>query len=224
MKRIILTWASSGLGASIAKSFYQDGYEVIGLCRSQPTDFIQWIETDLSDEKSVENAVHVIQEKYSHFDVLIQCAGDGDGEEIDALDWEKTQQTFTLNAIAPIILTSKLLPLIKENKVDVINVGATIALKPYQYFSVYGSSKGAFRMWTENLQLELKGTSSRVIGIYPGGMNTKWNEKRGNQIKAISGKDIGSSFMNTDDIAWLLLQIIKLPKNMEISEIVINRK
>jgi 3-oxoacyl-[acyl-carrier protein] reductase len=104
---------------------------------------------------------------------LIQCAGDGDGEEIDKLDWGKTQETFTLNAIAPIILTSKLLPLIKENKADVINVGATIALKAYQYFSVYGSSKGAFRMWTENLQLELKGTSSRVIGVYPGGMNTK---------------------------------------------------
>lgn len=224
MKRIILTWASSGLGASIAKSFHQDGYEVVGLCRSQPADSIQWIKADLSDEKSVDSAVQFIQEKYSHFDVLIQCAGDGDGEEIDALDWRKTQQTFTLNAIAPIILTSKLLPLIKENKADVINVGATIAFKPYQYFSVYGSSKGAFRMWTENLQLELKGTSSRVIGVYPGGMNTKWNEKRGTQIKAISGKDIGSSFMNTDDIAWLLLQIINLPKNMEISEIVINRK
>lgn len=224
MKRIILTWASSGLGASIAKCFHQDGYEVIGLCRSRPAENIEWIETNLSDEKSVESAIWVIQEKYSYFDVLIQCAGDGDGEEIDKIDWEKTQQTFTLNAIAPIILTSKLLPLIKENKADVINVGATIALKPYQYFSVYGSSKWAFKMWTENLQLELKWTSSRVIGVYPGGMNTKWNEKRGSQIKAISGKDIGSSFMNTDDIAWLLLQIIRLPKNMEISEIVINRK
>ncbi len=161
------------MGLSLAKVFHQDGYEVIGLCRSRPAENIQWIETDLSNEQSVNNAATHIQEKYPHFDLLIQCAGDGDGEEIDKLNWRKVQQTFTLNAIAPIILTSKLLPLIKENKADIINVGATIALKPYQYFSVYGSSKGAFRMWTENLQLELKGTSSRVIGVYPGGMHTK---------------------------------------------------
>ncbi len=176
------------------------------------------------DEKKMEEVVARIQAEYSQFDLLIQCAGDGDGEEIDKLEWEKTQDVFTLNAVAPIILTSKLLSLVKNNQADIINIGATIALKPYQYFSVYGASKWAFRMWTENLQLELKGTSSRVIGVYPGGMNTKWNEKRGNQIKAISWKDIGTSFMNTDDIAWFIFQIVQLPKNIEISEVVINRK
>ena len=58
--------------------------------------------------------------------------------------------------VAPAILTSNLLPLIKKNEADIIGIGATIGFKPYKYFSMYGASKWAFRGWIENLQLELK--------------------------------------------------------------------
>jgi len=65
-------------------------------------------------------------------------------------------------------MTSKLFEIIKHNQADIINIGATIGFKPYSFFSVYGASKWALRGWTENLQLELKGTPCRVIGIHPG--------------------------------------------------------
>jgi short-subunit dehydrogenase len=99
---------------------------------------------------------------------LIHCAGDGDGESIENLNWENTERQFRLNMIAPAILTSHLFTIIKENNADVIGIGATIGFKPYKYFAMYGASKWAFRGWIENLQLELKTTSSRVIGIHPG--------------------------------------------------------
>ncbi len=114
---------------------------MVGLCRSQPADFVRWIPTDMLNERRMEEVVAKIRDEYPDFSILIQCAGDGDGEEIDTLEWNKTHETFTLNAIAPIVLTSKLLPLVKKNQADIINIGATIALKPYQYFSVYGASK-----------------------------------------------------------------------------------
>ncbi len=129
------------MGASLAHVFHDSGYEVVGLCRSQPADFVRWIPTDMLDESKMEEVVAEIIDKYEHFDILIQCAGDGDGEEIDKLEWNKTHDVFMLNAIAPIVLTSKLLPLVKKNQADIINIGATIAFKPYQYFSVYGASK-----------------------------------------------------------------------------------
>lgn len=126
MKRIILTGASSGLGASIARMFHEDGYEIIGLCRSKPADFIKWIETNLCDEDSVENAVKEIKTKYTTFSVLIHCAGDGDAEDIEKLNWKNTKQTFDLNIIAPAILTSKLSVDIYNNSADIIGIGATI--------------------------------------------------------------------------------------------------
>ncbi len=224
MKRIILTWASSGLGASLAQVFHEAGYEVVGLSRTKPADFVKWIETDLCTETSVLSAIQSIQENFQEFSVLIHCAWDGDGENIEKLDWSNTERQFRLNMVAPAILTSNLLPLIKKNEADIIGIGATIGFKPYKYFSMYGASKWAFRGWIENLQLELKWFSTRVIGIHPGGMDTVWNTKRINQISELSGKSSEWSFMNTDDIAQLVFQIYNLPKNMEVSEIIINRK
>ena len=225
MKTVILTWASSGLGKAIAKTFSQRGYAVVGLCRSQPDDCIDWIKTDLTDESQLLSAVEILQAKYHDFSLLINCAGDGDGEDIRTLDWENTEHTFRLNTIAPMILTSRLLPLIQKNNADIVNIGATIGFKPYEYFSVYGASKWGFRGWTENLQLELKKTQCRVIAIHPGGMETKGNKKRMDQIADISKKPSSwSSFMDPNDIAEIVLHSVNLPKSIEISEIIINRK
>ena len=224
MKRIILTWASSGLGASLAQVFYEAGYEVIWLCRSKPATYVYWIETDLTSEQSLEQAIKKIRNEFQAFTLLIQCAWDGHGESIDTLDWQKSEHTFRLNAIAPIVLTSQLLPEIKRNEADIINIGATIGFKPYYHFSVYGASKWAMRGWIENLQLELKATPCRVIWIHPGGIDTAGNDQRRWEIAEITGKGIGGWFMSADDIAQFIFQIYNLPKNMEVSEVIINRK
>jgi uncharacterized protein len=224
MKKIILTGASSGLWASLAQVFHQAGYEVIWLCRSQPESFVKWIETDLTSEPSLQSAIAEIKSNFSQFELMIQCAWDGYGEAIDTLDWQKSEHTFRLNAIAPIVLTSSLLGEIKENQADIINIWATIGFKPYHHFSVYGSSKWAMRWWTENLQLELKSTPCRVIWVHPGGIDTAGNDRRRGEITEITGKGIGWGFMSADDIASFILQIYHLPKNMEVSEVIINRK
>jgi len=224
MKRIILTGASSGLGASLAEVFHDAWYEVIWLCRSKPADFVNWIETDLTSESSLEVAASKIKSDFSKFELMIQCAWDGHGESINTLDWQKTEHTFRLNVIAPIVLTSNLLSDIKDNQADIINIGATIGFKPYNYFSVYGSSKWAMRWWTENLQLELKWTPCRVIWVHPGGIDTAWNDRRRWEITEITWKGIGWGFMSPDEIAKFILQIYNLPKNMEVSEVIINRK
>jgi uncharacterized protein len=224
MKRIILTGASSGLWASLTQVFHDDWYEIIGLCRSEPASFVKWIETDLTSEISLDVAIEKIKREFNQFELLIQCAWDGHGESIDTLDWQKSEHIFRLNAIAPIVLTSKLLTNIRNNEADIINIGATIGFKPYHHFSVYGSSKWAMRWWTENLQLELKGTPCRVIWVHPGGIDTDGNDRRRWEISEITGKWIGWWFMSPDDIARFILQIYQLPKNMEISEVIINRK
>ena len=224
MKRIILTGASSWLWASLATVFHEAGYEVVGLCRSKPADFVNWLTTDLCDENSVNSSIALIQDKFKDFSLLIHCAGDGDGEDIEKLDWKNTERQFHLNMIAPAILTSSLFPLIKGNNADIIWIGATIGFKSYQHFSIYGATKWAFRGWLENLQIEFKWLPNRVIGIHPGGMNTKWNTKRMKQISEMSWKSWWWVFMDTSEVARFIFQIYNLPKNMEVSEIIINRK
>lgn len=70
-----------------------------------------------------------------------------------------------------------------------------------------------------NLQLELKNLKSRVIQFNVGGMNTRMHSK-------YTGKEIQhpEEWMDPKDIAEMMLYILRLPKQIEISEIAINRK
>jgi len=70
-----------------------------------------------------------------------------------------------------------------------------------------------------NLGLELKKTKSRVIYVHLGGMNTKMHEKDYGQ--KIEDPEI---WMRPEDIAEVLLYLLELPKQIEVSEITINRK
>ncbi|HRP37049.1 MAG TPA: hypothetical protein PLS50_04520, partial [Candidatus Dojkabacteria bacterium] len=77
----------------------------------------------------------------------------------------------------------------------------------------------AVRGLNQNLQLEFKNTKCRVIGFNPGGFKSNFFEK----ATGIENND-WSSWMNPSEIAEFILQVIALPKNMEVSDIKLNRK
>ena len=125
-----------------------------------------------------------------------------------------------INSLAPMFLSAQLMKLIKENEADIINVGSTVGTKQgYLDQLAYTTSKWAVRGTSYNLQLELKKYNCRVIQFNVGGMNTRMHEKyNGNKIEN------PDEWMSPEDIAELMLHILKLPKKIEVSEITINRK
>ena len=117
-------------------------------------------------------------------------------------------------------LTSKLLERLKRDEADIVNIGATIALKSgYEQQMVYSTTKWALRGFTQNLQSELKNSNCRVIDFILGGFNSNLHQK-------VTGKSIidPQNWMDPTEIAKYLLQILDLPKNMEVSEVILNRK
>ena len=85
--------------------------------------------------------------------------------------------------------------------------------------NVTRSSKWAVRGFSANLQVELKDTRCRVVSFCPGGFASKTFEK------ATGHKNPDFIFsMKAKDLAIFIKQILDLPKNMEVSEVVINRK
>lgn len=83
----------------------------------------------------------------------------------------------------------------------------------------YSSSKWALRGASINIQNELKELPCRVITFNPGGMNTNIFSKYSESFK-----DMAKNWMNTDEVANIMLYILNLPKQIEISEITISRK
>ena len=220
MKRVILTGASDGLGKKFGELCVANNIEVVALCRTKPNYDCIFIKTDLTDEKSMIVACNEIKEKYFTFDALINCAGVPGIQEPNQITYDILENLMKINSIAPIFLSSNLFELIKDNGADIINVGSTVGLKQgYKNQLAYTTSKWALRGTSYNLQVELANTKSRVIQLNVGGMNTRMHEK-------YTGKKIEnpSEWMQPEDIAEIMLYILNLPKQIEISEIAINRK
>lgn len=218
---IIITGASDGLGLAIAKLLISKNKTVVSLSRSKPhDDAIDWIKTDLTDNDSITTSAHSILDLNEPIEALINCAAVTSYEDLNALTPSELDRMFKTNVTAPMYLTSQLLNRLKRDGADIVNIGATIALKSgYAKQAVYSTTKWALRGFTQNLSEDLKQTACRVISVLLGGFNTKMHEK-------VTGKPITDpdNWMKVEDIAKCISQILEQPKNMEISEIIINRK
>ncbi|HEY4963649.1 MAG TPA: SDR family oxidoreductase [Candidatus Saccharimonadales bacterium] len=217
----LITGASDGLGLEIAKLLVSKNNTVVSLSRTKPdSEGIDWIKTDLISEESIGNTAEQLLERGEPIQALINCAAITSYEDIDNISALELDRMFKTNVTAPILLTSKLLGRLKRDGSDIVNIGASIALKSgYTQQSVYSTTKWALRGFTQNLAEELKATECRVISFLLGGFNSRMHEK-------VTGQPIIDleNWMRAEDIATCLVQLLELPKNMEISEILINRK
>lgn len=220
MKNVVLTGASDGLGRDFGALCAENNMNVIALCRTQPDYKCDFIKTDLSDENAITNACEIIKEKYNKIDMLVNCAGVPGAQKLENITYDVMDNLMKINVMAPIYLTSRLMNLIKESEADILNVGSTCGTKAgYPDQLVYTTSKWAIRGTSYNLQVELKKHNCRVIQFNVGGMNTRMFEKyNGQKIEK------PEEWMDPKEIAKFMLNILSLPKSIEVSDITINRK
>lgn len=216
---IVITGASDGLGLELAKLYKKDGKTVINVSRRESKYADRNLIHDLregSEINAVTNEIDAVDEK---LEAVINCAGIFSNEPLGQITENEIKKNMATHVKAPMLLVSNLIERIKKDETDIVNVVSAVATKANLDEAVYGASKWALRGFTENLQLEFKKLPNRVIGFYPGGFSSELF------LKA-TGKDITEegSWMNTEDVAKCLKQVLDLPKNMEVSSIVINRK
>ena len=220
MKRVILTGASDGLGEKIGESLLKDKVEIVAICRTKPNYNCEFIKCDLTKEQDIKNACDIILQNYTQFDAVINCAGIPCIQPTNNTPYVEFENVMKVNVIAPMFIVSNLFDLIKQNEADILNIGSTVGTKAGPVNQVgYVTSKWAIRGTSLNLQNELKNTGCRVVQINAGGMNTHMHEKY-NGSKIENPKE----WIDPKDMAKFIVQILYLPKSMEISEVSINRK
>jgi NAD(P)-dependent dehydrogenase (short-subunit alcohol dehydrogenase family) len=193
------------------------GAKVISLSRSQPSDDrIGYIPLDLTDENSIKNAVEQILALPDKIDVLINCAGVMARE--NDLSYPDIRRVFETNAMGVILLESLLVPKIKADDIDVINVISTTATRGDTRLPIYSASKWALRGFTKSLSEQFKGTAARAVNFIPGGFMSKMSEKIGQPVSD------PENWPPVEIMADELVKVIETPKQVEISEIIINRK
>ncbi len=217
---IIITGASDGLGQAIAKLYKENGLKVVNISRRDCEYADVNIKADLTKGEDISRAAAEVCRLEHELSALINCVGVWGEEAIGDMTESETDRILATNVKAPMMFISSLMTRIRRDGADIVNVISTAALHGNPHHAAYAASKWGERGFTEVLRAELKTTSSRVIGFYPGGMKTEFFKKD----KGLDTTQDGSYWMSAHDVAVCLKQLLDLPKNIEVSEITLNRK
>ncbi|MEL7512022.1 MAG: SDR family oxidoreductase [Cyanobacteria bacterium J06554_3] len=234
-KVVLITGASSGIGASCAHYFAQAGARLILSARrkeklavlseklQQAYSAETWLlPLDVQQAETVTSAVAGLPADWQAIDVLINNAGLSRGldkqYEAPLQDWEEMIDT---NVKGLLYMTRAIAPgMVERNTGHVINVGSIAARYTYPGGSVYCATKAAVKVLTEGLKIDLLGTPIRVTNIEPGLVETAFSDVRfrGDTDRAKSVYS-GMTALTPDDIADSILFAATRPPHVNISEI-----
>jgi NADP-dependent 3-hydroxy acid dehydrogenase YdfG len=227
MKKVLISGGNSGLGLEVTKILIGKGYKVIILgknldsLKKAQSDLnstnLSTIECDLRNYDEIHNKVSIINE----IDILINCAGIIAYKKLDEHDPKNIKDIIETNLLGTIYLTREILPLLKkQNSGIIMNVSSTSGLMTggHAEESVYVASKYGVTGFTESLRKEMieEGKKIKVLGFYPGGMNTDLFSK------ANLDKDT-SKFMDPKEIAEIIVFILERPNSINMDQVVVNR-
>lgn len=216
---IVITGASDGLGLQLAKLYKQAGKKVINVSRRSSEFADINIELDLRENSQINKAANQIAGIDEKIEAIVYCAGVLSVQPLGEIEESEIKRLMSTNVESQISLTSALFDRIVKDKTDIVCVSSTVGTKAYPNQAVYGASKWAVRGFAKNLQEEFKNLPNRVISFCPGGFDSKIFEKATGK----TNKDF-THWMKSEDVARFINQILDLPQNMEVSEVIINRK
>ncbi len=214
---IVITGASDGLGKLVAKLYKEAGKKVVNISRRECEYADVNICLSLREGPEIKSAADQVMALDEPVEALINCIGVFNNQRFGEIEEDEIKRLMSTNVKAPGLLTSYLIERIKKDETDVLNVLSTAAIRAKAAEPLYVASKWAARGMTLSLQDELRHTASRVISFCPGGMQTGFFDK------ADVDNDT-AAFMDPLEIAKTIKYTLDLPKNIEVSEIVINRK
>ena len=229
---VLVTGATSGFGAAIARRFLAEGHRVIACGRrgerlaalAQETEAtrLHTLNLDVRDREAVFAAVAALPAEWSVVDVLVNNAGLALGLEPAhrALleDWEQMVDT---NIKGLMYVTRALTPgMVERRRGHVINIGSIAGEWPYPGGNAYGATKAFVRQFSLNLRADFVGTGVRVSNVEPGLAETEFSLVRfhGDAEKARAVyQDLQP--LTPDDIADTVYWVATRPAHVNVNTI-----
>lgn len=220
-KTAVVTGASSGLGKAVTELLAQAGMKVFALARN--IDQVQFpspvvkVKCNIRDLKEIDAAFAQIDQATANIDVLVNCAGRGLVKTFEDTTREEIMDIFGVNLKGNIYIAHEVYKrMIPKKAGHIINVGSTSSLRAREMEVLYCASKWGLRGFTESLRLEAKKHGIKVTGVYPGGMKSE------NFWKVAPERDI-TAFMDSQDVAEQILNVITVNNQTVATEVVIER-
>ncbi|KFI48965.1 SDR family oxidoreductase [Bifidobacterium biavatii] len=226
-KIAIVTGSALGLGYELARQLIGKGWFVAGidfnaerqaeLADEFPADSYRGFVGDVSDEAFVRESVAAIA-AIGHIDLLINNAGQPSFKVPTgyvAADVDKC-----LKGLKGMILWSvETLKADGEADLKIANVMSTAATRGNANESVYCATKWGEKGYTQSLKAAYKGTSVKIVGVYPGGIDTPFYRDSHDYVS----EEKQHTFMNAGQLAEVILFNLVNEANLTVSDILIER-
>jgi NADP-dependent 3-hydroxy acid dehydrogenase YdfG len=235
-RRVVVTGASSGIGAATARLFSEHGWAVVAVARREDRlralaaeTGVDFFVADLTKQADVDALRdHVASGGPLHG--LVNNAGGAFGlstvEESDPDDW---QRMFDINVLGTKRVITALLPLLRAGaadggSVDILTVTSIAGHVAYEGGSGYNAAKFAEHALVAVLRLELNGEPIRVLEVAPGMVRTdEFSLTRfgGDQARADAVYDNVPEPLSAEDIADTIVHTMELPGHINLDLITV---
>jgi 3-oxoacyl-[acyl-carrier protein] reductase len=196
-KTAIITGASKGIGAGIAKAYGTEGANVVVNYASDKTgaekvvaEIIEnggkaiAVQADVAIAADVKKLFAAAKESYGKVDVLVNNAGVYKFDALETITTEEFHRQFNINVLGTILATQEALQHFDTSGGSVINVSSVISDNPLAHSVVYSATKGAVDTIAVALSKELGSRNIRVNTLAPGMVETE-----GSTASGIIGSD-----------------------------------
>jgi short-subunit dehydrogenase len=222
---VLITGASSGIGAATARRLAAAGYRVVLAARR--LERLQALQAeiaaaggtalalaaDVANPADSEALVARSLAAYGQIDVLINNAGFGRTQWLEALDPQADiVAQINVNLTGAILLTRAVVPhMLARRQGHIINMSSLAGLMATPTYSVYAASKFGLRGFSEALRREVGVFNIHVSVVYPGGVDTDFASHTGVQRKGRLSTP-QPLVLSAEQVATALLGLVRRPR------------
>ena len=232
-KAALITGGSSGIGLAIARVLGEDGYGLTVSARrpekleaaaedlrSGGLDVLD-VPVNMADEEALRSLVAAHKERFGRVDVLINNAGVGIGEAMDALTSKYVDMQLAVNLRAVILMTRECLPMLREageehGKALIVNTASVSGKSGQPWLSVYSATKAAVIGFSQATQKEIAGQGIQVTALAPAFVDTPMTD-------FVKGQVTPEAMIRPEDIAESVRFLLRTSPNCLVPEIVFLR-
>ena len=228
---VLVTGATAGFGAAIARRFVREGHRVIAAGRRADrlaalraelgAASVLALPLDVRDRAAVASTIAALPPDWADVDVLVNNAGLALGlEPAQKADLDQWETMIDTNNKGLVFVTRAVLPgMVARDRGHVVNMGSVAALYPYPGGNVYGATKAFVKQFSLNLRADLFGTKVRVTDVEPGlvgGSEFSVVRFGGDTARAASMYE-GTDPLTPEDIAEAVYWVTTLPARMNVN-------
>jgi NAD(P)-dependent dehydrogenase (short-subunit alcohol dehydrogenase family) len=198
-KNVLVTGASTGIGAALAEGFAKRG-ATVGICarrtdrldevlarvRAHTPDSKAWT-IDLSDLDALGEFAQTVERELGGVDVLVNNAGIPKRKPVFALTPDVVESVMRINYFSPVRLTLALLDGLVQRGGRIVFVSSVAARLSPPAEGAYAATKAALSAWAESMQVDLRDTDVKIHVVYPGIIDTELFQLPDNDPLPVTG-------------------------------------